>query len=240
MILVTEIYKIRPFLRGILRPSPDITSSYPAEKRFLLEHIVSLPKETQVLNYGCGKGRILDMIGDRVSVTGVDINKSYVERATSKGFDCMSMDEFNKTDKRFNVIIISHVIEHLQCTVLYSLISSIMGRLSDNGKLIIFSPVPCRDFYDMFDHVKPYTPKCFEELFEQGGRPIQFERVGCLQRVCLNYGYTSRYVKYFISKNLLERFVVVLVNKIYFLGHLISPRVFSVPTSWMAVYEKTG
>jgi len=231
---------LRTYLSEKLKIPPELSGPFHTEKKFLFNLIDSLPKDTQVLDYACGRGRILDMISDRMSVTGVEINKSYVELNRRNGFDCPTVDEFRKSTKKYDVIILSHITEHFYYEELYPLIDDILARLSDRGKIVIFSPVFFRDFYYTFDHIKPYTPKCFEEIFGEGDRQTQFDGLGQVRRVRMEYAFNPRYVIYFISKNLLERLVVVLVNQIFQLGYRISPWVFGVPISWMAIYEKAG
>ncbi|WP_010231971.1 methyltransferase domain-containing protein [Gillisia marina] len=64
-------------------------------------------------------------------------------------------------DNYFNLIHMSHVIEHLTPQVVYETLKE-MDRCCINGGVIVISaPLLWEGFYDDLSHVKPYNPKIF-------------------------------------------------------------------------------
>lgn len=214
---------------------------YASEIQFLLDFIDSVPNDTQVLDYGCGDGRLLKMLDRKVCVTGVDANESLVDINRKNGFNCLTVSEFGKTTQKYDLIILSHVIEHFDHEQLYSLLNSLLLRLRNNGKLIVFSPLMNPDFYDDFDHIKPYShiglDMAFGGYIDDG--PIQYVKgTARLKLLRLEYRYSKRRVKYFIPQNRFERKLVECVNKCFLYGYFISPRLFGIATGWMGLFQK--
>ena len=58
---------------------------------------------------------------------------------------------------QYDVLVMSHIIEHFQYQDLIKFIESYLGCLKTGGLLLIATPVMNPSFYDDFDHVKPYT-----------------------------------------------------------------------------------
>jgi len=52
----------------------------------------------------------------------------------------------------------SHIIEHFAPHDLLPFIDSYLHRLQPGGRLIICTPLLTKNFYNDFDHVKPYQP----------------------------------------------------------------------------------
>ena len=94
----------------------------PSKKR---AHIISkfIESDSTILDVGCGDGTVIDFISKNNSpmkVTGVDISKKAVEFVKKKGYDAREIyilsEEFANfiKDIRFNYIIITEVLEHIQ------------------------------------------------------------------------------------------------------------------------------
>jgi SAM-dependent methyltransferase len=130
----------------------------------------------RVLDFGCGRGRYLDCFSSLgCDVTGVDANPAYVAEARRKGFSAQSSEGFLRSDASgFDVIFLSHVIEHLTPENLVQLIPRLCGMLLADGRLVIVTPTPGERFYHDFSHVRPYLPQSIRHAFGQVGMPISY------------------------------------------------------------------
>lgn len=129
-----------------------------------------------VLDFGCGHGKYLKLFsGIGCQVAGVDINPAYVDEARSAGFACYNDAEFFERDNdRYDVIVLSHLIEHLPPEALTPLLESLCHRLAEDGRLIVITPVPGENFYHDFSHIRPYLPQSIRHAFGQSGAPISY------------------------------------------------------------------
>lgn len=89
------------------------------ENDFLINLI---PKNSYVLDIGCGRGHIVNRLIDKTTnIIGIDNDKYSIEIAkksilnTPIQFFCVDVFKYLKEneDKKFNVIILSHILEHL-------------------------------------------------------------------------------------------------------------------------------
>ena len=129
-----------------------------------------------ILDVGCGYGRNLALLtGAGFSdVTGVEKNLHIVDEVRRQGCACMGLEEFEKSDRTYDVILMSHVIEHFEPQGLLGFIDSYLDRLAPGGYLVIATPLLGDCFYDDFDHVKPYLPTGILNVFGKGHAQVQF------------------------------------------------------------------
>lgn len=76
----------------------------------------SIHKNAKILEIGCGEGLLLnELFKAGYNVTGIEPSTTASERARKKGLNVIT-GEFPNTnlDKKYDVIILSHVLEHLQ------------------------------------------------------------------------------------------------------------------------------
>ena len=133
-------------------------------------------RSLRVLDFGCGRGKYLRCFTSLgCEVTAVDANPAYVAEAKKNGFSALSSDEFLGCDpSAFDVVFLSHVIEHLAPEILFQLIPRLCGKLSIDGRLVIVTPTPGERFYHDFSHVRPYLPQSIRHAFGQVGAPIYY------------------------------------------------------------------
>ena len=95
-----------------------------------------------VLEVGCGIGRNLHFLGSRA--VGVDHNPMSIKVCKERGFTAYTPDEFfalpHIANKRFDTILLSHVVEHLTLAEAHDLLHMYIKYLSPSGKLIIICP----------------------------------------------------------------------------------------------------
>ncbi|MBT5023404.1 class I SAM-dependent methyltransferase [Candidatus Woesearchaeota archaeon] len=119
-------------------------------RRTELIHICNLlknKKNIKILDYGCNTGYFLDMIKNKhpsknFNLCGADINRFALKYARKKYKDFTFFDInnkfFNSESKKFDVIIISHVLEHIKNRNAF--MQNIKKLLKKNGEIIIAIP----------------------------------------------------------------------------------------------------
>lgn len=132
-------------------------------------------KEYKVLDAGCGAGRYLQLLSQSgFDVTGVDENPELVRTSRKSGFHCLTTEEFSRTQDEYDIILMSHVIEHFTPQDLLPFMDGYLDRLKVGGSLIIATPLLTRYFYDDFDHVKPYHARAIMMVFGTDNAQVQY------------------------------------------------------------------
>lgn len=161
------------------------TNQYPAHyqtletlrvERLLKEWSAATTSPLSVLDYGMGRGKYLKLFRAlNLQVSGVDINQQYIAEARSQGFEAWHESELEGIDRTFDVIYLSHLIEHLDPTQLMSLLDRLITLLSSNGRLIMISPTLGERFFYDFSHIRPYYPQSIRHAFGQSSSPCHSE-----------------------------------------------------------------
>lgn len=132
--------------------------------------------KSSILDVGCGYGRNLELLKEAgiMDISGVEINKHIVEVVLSKGFKCEDPEQFKNSNKTYDVILMSHVIEHFEPKELLYFIDGYLERLAPDGLLVIATPLLSNYFYDDFDHIKPYLPTGILNVFGGNKSQVQY------------------------------------------------------------------
>jgi 2-polyprenyl-3-methyl-5-hydroxy-6-metoxy-1,4-benzoquinol methylase len=87
--------------------------TYPSE-RPVLRHLDSLPAGSQVLDFGCSSGRLLEQANPRIGKWGFEVNKTAAREAAAKGIQ-MPADWKNlkSLQQTFDAVLLMDVFEHL-------------------------------------------------------------------------------------------------------------------------------
>ena len=95
-------------------------------------------KNKTILEFGCGNGDFL-FLARKISkgITGVELQADYREYIQSKKIECFR--NFEELEKKFDVILSFHVIEHLPDPI--NEIKKLRSFLSSKGKIIIEVPM---------------------------------------------------------------------------------------------------
>jgi len=121
-----------------------------------------------VLDVGCGQGRLLNELADRfpqASLAGYDV-ANYLPVSSKIRF----LDDIDGLDGRFDVVVLSHVVEHL---VEFDLLTRVVDLLKPGGLLYLEVPNPfeyiaCarREFMYYFDrlHVNHFGSRAIGKL----------------------------------------------------------------------------
>ena len=107
--------------------------------KFIKKHY-ELPDNTIVYEIGCGAGGILHFFKEKKCiVAGCDLGSDYIESGRKKGLDLrVGGIETLKNDKKADVIILNHVLEHI--TKPLEFLSEVQNLMKDDGILFIALP----------------------------------------------------------------------------------------------------
>lgn len=120
----------------------------------------------KILDFGCGLGRYLyPLKSQEIDATGVDVNENIVSDLIEKGFKVHTAKAFYDEHDKYDCIILSHIIEHLSSDKIVVFLDLLLDRLEKGGRVIIAAPLFYNEFYDDYDHIKPYTHKSISVLF---------------------------------------------------------------------------
>jgi 2-polyprenyl-3-methyl-5-hydroxy-6-metoxy-1,4-benzoquinol methylase len=97
---------------------------------------------SQLLDYGCGNGRfVVEAIQNGYTVTGTEYNADLV-KSLNQNFRTgtfLTIEEFYNTDKKYDIIFLSNVLEHLSNPKEIMLL--LKNRLNKNGIFVIEGPI---------------------------------------------------------------------------------------------------
>lgn len=209
----------------------------------VLKYEKNINRPLHILDFGCGRGKFIDMfLSMRQNVTAVDLNKDYVFAAQKKGISAFFPDDFfAKSKGEFDVILLSHVIEHLNPEQLVELIPRLCGKLAQGGRLILVSPTLGERFYHDFSHVRPYMPQSVRHAFGQIGAPISFGENAFLKLIDIYFfkdPYRTRLWRSFYVGSRFKMGCTSLINNIFDIMWRFTCGRIGVTSSWLGVYQK--
>lgn len=196
----------------------------------------------RVLDFGCGLGKFLDCFAALgLDVTGVDMNRDYVASAQAKGYAASTPEDFFAARQEpFDVVFLSHLIEHVGPDELFALVPRLCTLLAKNGRLIVISPTPGERFYHDFSHVRPYLPQSIRHAFGAMGMPISFGEAGLIELVDIYFfkdPYRTRlWRSFYIGSGLKGAFTRAYNRGLDLIWRVSRGRV-GVTASWLGVYE---
>lgn len=142
-----------------------MTRIYQEEDRAVLALIC--PQDHRVLDVGCGQGRFLiPLVEAGHSVTGIDVNPHQVRDLRSQGYDVLTPDQLSPiADESVDAIIMSHILEHIAPSELIDFLDTYLDKLKVGGKLVVATPLMNPEFFDDYDHIRPYPWRALTLLY---------------------------------------------------------------------------
>lgn len=146
------------------------------EVRTLAAFLKAVYKDgVRALDVGCGYGRNMKLLRSLgFDVLGVDVNEKIVDSNRSAGFSCVTVTELARNTEKFDLLLMAHVIEHLSPAELVIFLDGYLDRLRPGGHLIIATPLASSNFYDDFDHIRPYQPMGLLMVFGSDNAQVQY------------------------------------------------------------------
>jgi SAM-dependent methyltransferase len=147
-------------------------------------------KGANILDFGCGFGqtiRNLKNIGYE-NVRGYDIEPNAIQHCLQSGYDVF---ETLPRDQHFDLIIMSHVLEHFDKNKIISTLVTLREMLSPSGKLFLCVPnaqsnTGCYWAYEDFTHNLLFTSGSLLYVLRQAGfKSIVFIDPECLSGASL-------------------------------------------------------
>ena len=129
---------------------------------FLLKQ-VKLNKNSQILDIGCGRGKILGSLSSKLSLkrksTGIDIenHKDRDKRIIFKKIDALKFLKKNK--KTFDLILVKQTIHLFKIKDIKTILKLSKTLLNPNGKIIIFTLDPINNEIPTFSIMKKKLKK---------------------------------------------------------------------------------
>jgi SAM-dependent methyltransferase len=216
------------------------------ENRKISHLLHEVDRSASILEIGsgyCQKTEFLKSLGF-TNITGVEKNEALVDQAKTKNFNVHTVEEFEKScaGKKYNVLFLSHIIEHFQYHDLKDFLEHYLDYLEENGYLLIATPVLNDNFYDDFDHVKPYTHLSILSVFGGQQSQVQFYSRHQLKLIDLQYIRIAYRLKFYRALALRTNWYRIprIVNQLLHLIYRLSFRSVGQPIAWVGLFKKTS
>jgi len=148
---IAKYYESEDYISHSDRANSPINFIYKVARKFALSYkknlinSVAKNKKGRLLDFGCGTGYFLEtMQSDGWKTYGIEPNEQARSIANTKGNVKESIEEFNLKHKKFDVITLWHVLEHIHD--INNTIKLLKTVLKEKGKIII--AVPNIESYD--------------------------------------------------------------------------------------------
>jgi glycosyltransferase involved in cell wall biosynthesis/2-polyprenyl-3-methyl-5-hydroxy-6-metoxy-1,4-benzoquinol methylase len=138
-------------------------------RELLVPYVDLLRGHEPVLDAGCGRGELLDLLRDEeIEALGVDIDEGMVERAREKGHlvELANVVDYleRQPHDRFGAIVAIHVVEHLPYEGLLRFLELAREKLAPNGLLVVETVNPhslqaFKTFWTDLTHRAPIFPE---------------------------------------------------------------------------------
>lgn len=222
-------------------PAHYQTLEYSRVRRLFQGFASASPRPLRVLDFGCGRGKYLRCLAELGhQVEGVDANPDYVAEGRAAGFEINSPDELLAGDASFDIVLLSHLVEHLPPAELATLIPRLCARVVPGGRLVLITPLLGERFFHDFSHIRPYYPQSIRHAFGQQTSEISFGNASLIELKDIYFfkdPYRTRtWRSFYVGGGLAGAFTRALNALFDGLWRLSGGRI-GATTSWLGVYE---
>ena len=127
-------YAARGDYHRTLDPTWDYYPTYLAKLEAVRRYLDALPRESRVLDAGCGEGVLVDEYRDRIAIAGLDAN--YASERVTQG----SLTALPFPDASFDRALCLDVLEHLQFEEQPRALAELFRVLRPGGELLVSIP----------------------------------------------------------------------------------------------------
>jgi len=232
---------IKKFFKNLEDKYPMVQNYGETEKMVETLKECCSDKNVSILDVGCGYGRNIKAFASAgfKNVVGVDINLDIVKANRGQGLQCVHKDDLDN-NAYYDVILMSHVIEHFNPNDLINFIDSYLNILKIGGFLIIVTPAPWYGFYQDFDHIKPYYPWGILSVFSGQKEQVQYYGQNKIKLYSIPWVRKMPFVimpyknSFLLPKSYLERIVQICLNVIFYMSKGKLGR----HNGWIGVFQK--
>lgn len=150
--------------------------------------VKEVDKGLPILDLGCGRGEFLSVLKDNgFNGVGIDLNKSMVERAKSRGFEAEEDDALSYLMKQKSNSVFAvtgfHLVEHLPFGLLVRLFEECYRVVAPGGFVLFETPNPenitvgACNFYMDPSHLSPIPPALLSFTLDTRGFSTDIVRV---------------------------------------------------------------
>ena len=152
----------------------------------------------------------------------------------------MTHDEFDKSKEMYDVMIMSHVIEHFAPERLLNFMDYYLNRLRIGGRLVIATPLLGNYFYDDFDHIRPYQPTGLLLVFGGNRAQMQYYARHQLELRDLWFRKSPFRVTFARSRYVRSpwRYGLITLDFLSAFAFIASCKVFGKRDGWVGVFER--
>ena len=179
-----------------------------------LKSVLAATSNPRVLDFGCGFGQMLNAlrIAGIEEAEGVDVEPEAIKFCRSQGFRCVDgraeSDFYQERCGYYDLIIMSHVLEHFPKEEVIPQLEKLRGLLKKNGALVVMVPNAQSNTgaywaYEDFTHHLLFTSgSLYFVLRAAGFRDVEFLDIDCtaglpawkrLPKRALLKAYTANY-----------------------------------------------
>ncbi len=155
----------RKIVKNTLSNISEINTSYGKITTILIDDNIRRAKQFQkilknkdILDFGCGRGEFLKNVKKYKSLNGIELRKDCLDYINSKIKRINISNNLSFFEKKFDVITMFHVLEHIPYQV--QTLKKLRYRLKKNGKIIIEVP-HAEDFLILQDELKEFKDFSF-------------------------------------------------------------------------------
>ena len=179
--------------------------------KFLI-HLGDLNKNSQILDIGCGRGKIVGSLSTKLKLKkkpiGIDLvnHKDKDKRISFKKIDALSFFSTNK--KKFDLILIKQTIHLFSLNEIKTLLIQVKKNLKPRGKILIFMINPNRNEFPQFRLMK----KKFSDSLKRQKRISKIIFDLYPNSILKNFTYKVRISKKEYNKMISKKFMSILLS----------------------------